>query len=194
MRSDESSRTTSSFFFQPTSNSLKTTTVNTMSVGVGLGQGHVTLGHGGSTNDPTSPSSTSSTAWSVQCWDTLDQVDHLILLPERALKMDSGWLQADLAEILAQSVVNGAVPLLRNSSSRSSYHDDDDRRRSTNRRRRSFDWSLVNPTGGHSGPQSLVAVTSKSSKFFPNRLTFQQFTRKTERKKEKLAAGANSRG
>lgn len=135
-----------------------------MSVGVGLGQGHVTLGHGGSNNnDPTSPSSSSSAAWSVQCWDSLDQVDHLILLPERALKMDSGWLQADLAEILAHSVVNGAVPLLRNSSSsRSSYRDDndDDDRRKTTRRRRSFDWSLVNPT---SGPQSLVAVTSKSS-------------------------------
>ena len=62
---------------------------------------YVTLGHGGAErSDP----------WSLQCWETLeDQVDHLILLPERALTMDSRWLQADLAEILAQSSTSTQV-------------------------------------------------------------------------------------
>ena len=71
-----------------------------MSVGVGRGRGHVTMSHTSSDTPQRS-----STTWSVQCWDSLDQVDHLILLPERALTMDSQWLQADLAEIWAQSVM-----------------------------------------------------------------------------------------
>lgn len=72
-----------------------------MSVGVGRGQqGHVTMSHAdGDTLER------GNATWSVQCWDSLDQVDHLILLPERALTMDSQWLQADLAEIWAQSVM-----------------------------------------------------------------------------------------
>ena len=76
-----------------------------------------------------------SAAWSVQCWDSLDQVDHLILLPEQALMMDSGWLQADLAEILAQSVVGvapAAVPAVHRESAPNSYN-----------RRRSFDSGLL---------------------------------------------------
>ena len=71
-----------------------------MSVGVGRGRGHVTMSHTSSDTPQRS-----NTTWSVQCWDSLDQVDHLILLPERALTMDSQWLQADLAEIWAQSVM-----------------------------------------------------------------------------------------
>lgn len=131
-----------------------------MSVGVGwgMGQGHVTLGHGG--GDPNGgsddPSSPSSAPWSIQCWDSLDHVDHLILLPERALTMDSGWLQADLAEILAQSVMNGVSPFV--SQPRSSS------KGSGNSRRRSLDsWSLVSPTGHQS---SLVALATRTSRKF----------------------------
>ena len=71
---------------------------------MGRGQGgHVTLSHANSDG----AEDQSNTTWSVQCWDSLDQVDHLILLPERALTMDSQWLQADLADIWAQSVTVG---------------------------------------------------------------------------------------
>jgi len=111
-----------------------------MSVDVGSGRNYVTLGH---------PTGDQSPTWSVQCWETLDQVDHLILLPERALTMDSGWLQADLAEILAQSAVIG-VPA---AAAIMAVH----QQASTQERRRSLDWGLLN--SGH----SLVAVAQPAT-------------------------------
>lgn len=147
-------------------------TCEKMSVGIGLGmgQGHVTLGHDDRSDDPSSPS---SSPWSIQCWDSLDHVDHLILLPERALTMDSGWLQADLAEILAQSVMHPLVVSpassklsSRSSGSRSSHSNHSsitNNNNNNNSKRRSLDWSLVNPTGPQS---SLVALaTGVSSKW-----------------------------
>ena len=135
-----------------------------MSVGIGLGmgQGHVTLGHdGGEPGDGGDPSSPSSAPWSIQCWDSLDHVDHLILLPERALTMDSGWLQADLAEILAHSVMNG-VPIV-TSKSRSKTTAPPPRSSYTSRRRSLESWSLVNPTGQQS---SVVALATGVSRKF----------------------------
>lgn len=144
-------------------------------IGMGIGRGHVTLGHAGNTIAPTDPNDTSSSNnngselgqvspnWSVQCWDTLDQVDHLILLPERALTMDSGWLQADLAEILAHSVIGhgrGVTPFLSHTERPSSRDGSDTWSPS---RRRSLDWSLVNPTGQQS---PFVAIAASSDRKF----------------------------
>ncbi|XP_046447898.1 MAP7 domain-containing protein 1-like isoform X12 [Daphnia pulex] len=159
-------------------------------VGMGIGRGHVTLGHGvnltgsnatpgsgvdgldgggGSEHDQISPT------WSVQCWDTLgDQVDHLILLPERALTMDSGWLQADLAEILAHSVIGhgrgdgsssgrdySVTPFLSHPHERSSSSHDGSDSWFPHSRRRSLDWSLVNSSAGQ--PQSpFVAIATSA--------------------------------
>ncbi|XP_046447833.1 ensconsin-like isoform X4 [Daphnia pulex] len=161
-------------------------------VGMGIGRGHVTLGHGvnltgsnatpgsgvdgldgggGSEHDQISPT------WSVQCWDTLgDQVDHLILLPERALTMDSGWLQADLAEILAHSVIGhgrgdgsssgrdySVTPFLSHPHERSSSSHDGSDSWFPHSRRRSLDWSLVNSSAGQ--PQSpFVAIATSADR------------------------------
>lgn len=142
-------------------------------VGMGIGRGHVTLGHGGNVNATTAATDANhdnpqggqtSPPWSVQCWDTLDQVDHLILLPERALTMDSGWLQADLAEILAHSVIGhgrGVTPFLSHTE-QTSFRDGSDGWSPS--RRRSLDWSLVNPTGQQS--PSFVAIASSSDRKF----------------------------
>lgn len=124
-----------------------------MSVGIGMGMGHVTLGHGGA--NPSTDGEEEPTTWSVKCWDTLDQVDHLILLPERALTMDSGWLQADLAEILAHSVI-GHVS--------SSEYDNNTSSSWSASRRRSLDWSLVNSSTGQQS--SFVAIATSSDRKF----------------------------
>lgn len=132
-------------------------------IGIGFGPGHVTLGERSSkANGEVSPT------WSLHCWDTLDQVDHLILLPERALTMDSGWLEADLAEILAHSVINGAkgmtvgcAPLL----TKSAAVQGDGSGCWAPGRRRSLDWSLVNP--GRQSPLVAIAasIDRSTSKF-----------------------------
>ena len=134
-------------------------------IGIGFGQGHVTLGDASTkaSNGEVSPT------WSLRCWDTLDQVDHLILLPERALTMDSGWLEADLAEILAHSVINGSkgmtgvvgcVPLLTKAAVQNEGSDG-----WSSGRRRSLDWSLVNP--GRQSPLVAIAasIDRSTSKF-----------------------------
>lgn len=121
-----------------------------------------------------------SPTWSVQCWDTLgDQVDHLILLPERALTMDSGWLQADLAEILAHSVIGhgrgdsrdySLTPFLSHPHERSSLSHDASDSWLAHSRRRSLDWSSVNPS---SQPQSpFVAIATSPDRKFLAFLSF----------------------
>jgi hypothetical protein len=150
---------------------------------MGIGRGHVTLGHGvnlTSSNTTTSSASSDgmdggehdqiSPTWSVQCWDTLgDQVDHLILLPERALTMDSGWLQADLAEILAHSVIGhgrgdsrdySVAPFLSHPHERSSSSHEDSDSWFPHSRRRSLDWSLVNSSGQPQSPFVAIATSS----------------------------------
>lgn len=162
-------------------------------VGMGIGRGHVTLGHGvnltgsnatpgsgvdgldgGSEHDQISPT------WSVQCWDTLgDQVDHLILLPERALTMDSGWLQADLAEILAHSVIGhgrgdgsssgrdySVTPFLSHPHERSSSSHDGSDSWFPHSRRRSLDWSLVNSSAGQPQSPFVAIATSADRKLY----------------------------
>ena len=153
---------------------------------MGIGRGHVTLGHGVNlTSSSTTTSSGSdgmdggsehdqiSPTWSVQCWDTLgDQVDHLILLPERALTMDSGWLQADLAEILAHSVIGhgrgdgrdrdySVTPFLSHPHERSSSSHDGSDSWFPHSRRRSLDWSLVNSSGQPQSPFVAIATSSE---------------------------------
>lgn len=157
-------------------------------IGMGIGRGHVTLGHGGNSTAASTASNPSdgseggqvSPPWSVQCWDTLDQVDHLILLPERALTMDSGWLQADLAEILAHSVIGhgrGVTPQFLSHTERSSSQQDGSDSWFPSRRR-SLDWSLVNPTGQQS---PFVAIATSSDRKFrlslsPTRLEIRLFS------------------
>lgn len=164
-------------------------------VGMGLGRGHVTLGHNVNLISSKTTSSASdrndgldgmiehdqiSPTWSVQCWDTLgDQVDHLILLPERALTMDSGWLQADLAEILAHSVIGhgrgdsrdySLTPFLSHPHERSSLSHDASDSWLAHSRRRSLDWSSVNPS---SQPQSpFVAIATSPDRKFLAFLSF----------------------